>query len=295
MIKTEQQNTTFRRAAELLPMPLRSAIYKTVRDYRLDSEKVTDIRLRRGARSFLSVGRRSYPIEPILSVRQLDSIVFALTDGSVYAHAETIREGYISVGGIRCGVTGRAVQKNGKTETVTEYSSVTIRIPHDVPGCAADIFDLYQHDRGHGILIYSPPAVGKTTLLRDLMRSLSSIFVQFSVIDTRGELSFYDNSSTADTLLYYPKYEGIKTAVRSLSPELIICDELSGELDANAALYAYSCGVPLIATCHAGNKDELSARPEMKRLLTSGAFGYTVGLSRRDGDNGFSYNIEKLL
>lgn len=276
-------------------MPLRSAIYKTVRDYSLDSEKITDIRLRRGARSFLSVGRRSYPIEPILSARQLDSIVFALADGSVYAHADTIREGYITVGGIRCGVCGRAVQKLGKTETVTEYSSVTIRIPHDVVGCADDVFDIYLRDRGHGILIYSPPAVGKTTLLRDLLRSLSGLSVQFSVIDTRGELSFCDNSSTADTLLYYPKWEGIKTAVRSLSPELIICDELSGETDADAALYAYSCGVPLIATCHAGSSDELSARPEMNRLLTSGAFGCTVGLSRRDGDNSFTCNIEKLL
>ncbi len=290
MNETKEQNTSLRAALELLPLYLRSAVYKAIRDRSLDPDSITDIRLRRDGISYISVGRDSYPLEPVLSARQMDDVVYSLSQGSVYAHAGTIKEGYINARGFRAGICGRAVLKNGAVDAVTEYSSVTLRIPHDVTGCAAEVYRLFCRKR-RGILIYSPPGVGKTTLLRDLMRLLSGDGAQFAVIDTRGELSRGNFLSSADVLLHYPKAEGIRLAVRSLSPHVILCDELAGDDDAKAARYAYSSGVPIIATAHAGSIRELTGREDMAELLSSGAFPTRIGLARTGG--GFIFTKEE--
>lgn len=290
MKETKDQNNSLRAALELLPPYLRSAIYKTLRDRGIDPEKVTDIRLRRGGISYISVGRESHPLGLTLSSRQIDDVVYSLSAGSVYAHSETIRDGYINARGFRAGICGRAVLKNGTVEAVTEYSSVTLRIPHDVCGCAAEVYRLFCRKR-RGILLYSPPGVGKTTLLRDMMRLLDGDGIQYAVIDTRGELSRGNYPASADVLLNYPKAEGIRLAVRSLSPEVILCDELAGDDDADAAKYAYASGVPIIATAHAGTLYELMGRQEMAELISSGAFPTRIGLLR--GGSGFIFAKEE--
>lgn len=290
---TKSRADGFVRATELLPYCIRAAISKTVTENSLDESEITDIRLRRDGICAVSVGRRSYPTGISLSARKLDELIFSLCDGSVYAHAETIRDGYINCGGIRVGVCGRAVTSGGAITSVCECSSVTIRIPHDVTGCARALYAVFCESPHRGMLIYSPPGVGKTTLLRDMIRLLSESGRQFAVIDSRGELESAARSASADVLCGYPKDEGIRSAVRSLSPELIICDELSGDRDAEAALYATASGVPLIATTHAGSRRELSLRPDMSSLIENRVFGITVGLSRESGAVEFKLDINK--
>lgn len=283
----------FIRATDLLPHYVKSAIFKTIAEHSLRESDVTDIRLRRDGICALSVGRRSYPIGISLSARKMDELIFSLCDGSVYAHAETIRDGYINCGGIRIGVCGRALTSDGKLTSVCECSSVTVRIPHDVIGCAAKLYSVFAASPYRGMLIYSPPGVGKTTILRDMIRLLSLDGHQFAVIDSRGELESAARPAGADIFLSYPKDEGIRLAVRSLSPELIICDELSGGRDAEAALYALSSGVPLIATTHAGSYDELAMRPDVKVLISERVFSVTVGISRADYSTDFTLDINE--
>ncbi len=273
----------FCRVTELLPYYICSAIEKTLTKYSLYPHEVTDIRLRRDGICGVSVGRQSYPIDIALSARKLDELIFSLSDGSVYAHSDTIREGYINRNGIRIGICGRAVTDGGEVKSVCECSSAVFRVPHDIVGCADAVYTLWARDPHRGVLVYSPPGVGKTTLLRDMIRLLSEAGHQFAVIDSRGELGDAARSASADVLSSYPKDEGIRSAVRSLSPELILCDELSGERDADAALYALASGVPLFATTHAGSPTDLSLRPDIGRLIEKRVFGVTVGLCR-DGD-----------
>lgn len=284
-------NAALDKALSILPLTLRADIEKTIYAHKIPEDTVTDIRLRRGGGSYLSAGRRSYRIGADISAAGFDDMIFAITGGSLYAHAETIREGYISVGGIRCGVCGRAVTRGGEIGEVCDISSVSIRVARDIPGCASRVLNLIL--RGGtvtGALIYSPPGVGKTTLLRDLIRGLSERGCQLSVIDSRRELASAAAGESVDLLSGYPKAEGIICAVRSLSPEAVICDELSGMRDAEAALYAYSCGVPIIATAHAGSMTELHSRREMKILADAGVFKHLIGLRRRVGEE-MSYII----
>lgn len=293
--KTDTRKNTegFKQATELLPYYIRSAISKTMTENSIGNTDVTDIRLRKNGICAISVGKRSYPLDISLSARRMDELIFSLCDGSVYAHAETIREGYINRNGIRIGVCGRAVTDKDGTRSVCECSSVTIRIPHDVTGCADAVYSIWARKPHRGMLIYSPPGVGKTTILRDMIRLLTLSGYQFAIIDSRGELGSAADNASADVLTQYPKDEGIRSAVRSLSPELIICDELSGKRDADAARYALSSGVPLIATTHAGKQAELSLRPDLKALLDSKAFEITVGLTRAYGDSEFSLDINE--
>lgn len=287
------RDTAARDALLILPAPIRADIMKTLEETGLSPDELTDIRIRRGGGSCVSSGTRSHRITFDISPRKFDDMIFTLTGGSLYAHAETIREGYISVDGIRCGVCGRAVMNRGEISEVCDITSVSIRIARDIPGCSSRILELVEGGGTlYGVLIYSPPGVGKTTLLRDLIRKLSGKGRQLAVIDSRHELASAAHGGTVDLLSGYPKADGIQSAVRSLSPEVIICDELSGDDDADAALYAFSCGVPIIASAHAGTVHELYLRREMKMLAEAGVFRYFAGLSRRSGES-MSYIISE--
>lgn len=145
-----------------------------------------------------------------------------------------------------------------------------------------------------GVLIYSPPGVGKTTLIRAVAARLASgrEARRVSVVDSRGELACGLSGAglCIDILSGYPKAAGIGIAARTLGAEVIVCDEIGGREDAEAVMSAHNCGVPLIATTHAGSVAELMGRPGIRLLHGSGAFGAYVGLRRRPDRFDFFYD-----
>jgi stage III sporulation protein AA len=146
-----------------------------------------------------------------------------------------------------------------------------------------------------GILIYSPPGVGKTTLLKGVSVKLSSGYSarRAVIIDSRGELEIDGVSELClDILSGYPKGTGIEIASRTLNAEVIICDEIGSSAEAAAIISAHNCGVPLIATAHADNIKELLSKPGIRALHRAGIFGAYVRI-RRDGHGGFIYDITK--
>ncbi len=257
---------------------------------------IEEIRLR--ADKFCSiVSRGENYILPFSCDRQgLAEILKQMCGGSLYAFSDTINKGYISLrGGVRVGVVGRATTESGKIIGISEVSSLCIRIPHRILNVGREIASLLSRlEFRSGVLIYSPPGVGKTTVLRGVIRLLSSGErpKRVVVVDSRGELFFdlCEKDMCLDILSGYPRGEGIEIAARVLNPELIVCDEI-GDVDEALELVASSnCGIPLLATAHAGSVSELLSRTGIRLLHEAGVFGAYVKISRLPNMS-FSYDI----
>ncbi|EHQ88088.1 stage III sporulation protein AA [Desulfosporosinus youngiae] len=223
-----------------------------------------------------------------------------MTYSSVYAVEEDLKQGFITLpGGNRVGITGEAVLQQGQIQTIKHISSLNLRIARDVPGLGLKILPLLLDEEGgifHTLLI-SPPRAGKTTLLRDLIRSISNGVPQLGlrgqtvgVVDERGELAgmwqgvpTYDLGYRTDILDGCPKARGMSIMVRSMSPQVLAVDELGHREDVIAIADALRTGVQILSTAHAGTIEEARSRPVISNLLDQGVFERLVVLSRQHG------------
>ena len=274
--------------------------------YRLSDEirksgyigRIEEIRLRRDRRASLVVSGKNHMLATVLEGSELSSTLTGMCQGSLYAFSETINQGYISLPhGIRVGVCGRATSEGGRIIGVREISSLSIRIPCRVIDAGDEICSLIDSfDRTCGVLIYAPPGVGKTTLLRSVAKKLSSGAEprRTVVIDTRGELSFSNEGDDLclDVLSGYPRRDGVEIATRCLNAEVIICDEVGDYEEAMAIVASHNCGVPLIASAHASSVEGLLSRSGIRLLHEAGIFGAYVGIAR-GGRGGFIYRIDR--
>lgn len=280
-------------ALSFLPLKIKDAVNKCAGLYKMS---ISEIRLRSGCPVFITMSNKNINCGVTATSEDIDNTVRILCGNSLYSHSETIKDGYISAScGIRAGVSGRAVVDADRIITVTDISSVCIRIPHRIPGAGDQVAELLIKDFG-GIIIYSSPGIGKTTVLREVIARLASrpFFMRVAVIDTRFEICApLGGQYTFDALSGYPRAKGIETALRTLSPQLIVCDEIGTSAEADAIIDSSGAGVPICATAHAGNFNELLTKPHIKKLIDMGVFKYAVGLSRDNGET--EYTVTKLL
>lgn len=257
-----------------------------------------EIRLRAGCTASLTVNGSNVMTALIMTSRELLILLTQMCGGSLYAYSDQINRGFLSFpGGVRVGVAGHASCEDGRVIGLTEITSLCIRLPHSHRPMGRKIVELLQILEGEcgtprGILIYAPPGVGKTTLLRGTAAELAGGDAprRTVVIDTRGELTLAGDTRPLclDVLTGYPRPLGVDIATRTLGAQVIVCDEIGDVDEAVALTAAQGGGVPLVATAHAGTVSELLHRSGIRLLHDARLFGAYVGI-RRDGKGDFIY------
>ncbi len=258
-----------------------------------DTYRIQEIRLRAGRPLAVSINGKekfvtmagkltAYPDEGVKVLRtEIEETFRAVCEYSVYSYQKELREGYVTLkGGARVGISGTAVYENGRLTSMRNISSMAFRVPREVKNSAAALASLSFK----GLLIAGTAGSGKTTVLRDLCRLLGSER-RVSLVDSRGEIAGmlhgmpqFEIGLHTDVFDGFPRDIGSMTALRSMTPEYIVCDEIGTHEDTEALMQICGCGVSIIASAHGGSVDDILRRDAILPLIEAGVFSHIAML-----------------
>ena len=210
----------------------------------------------------------------ILTESDLQRVLEMAGQGSVHTILDQLRSGFVTAaGGVRIGICGVGAVEDGRLLSFRQVTSLALRVPRAIAGVAEPLLPQLAPGRElPSTLLLSPPGVGKTTLLRDLIRCLSTGVWINPFLGPR-----------VDVLAYCPKAAALRMLLRGMSPQVLAADEITDPQDIRAMEQAAGCGVTLLATAHGGSLEDLRRRPLYRELLDAGIFQAFVFLTRQGG------------
>ena len=238
-------------------------------------QKLEEIRIRANKPVILKLGQVEIVLSYTITTNEIIGILQNICNNSIYTYQNQICNGFITLqGGNRVGIAGNVVIKDGQVSNISYIYSLNFRISHQINGASDNILKYVLDTENNTIfntLIVSPPGAGKTTMIRDLAKRISNGIneinfrgLDVSIIDERGEIAamtkgitFNDVGIRTDVLDNVPKSIGIRMAVRSMAPKVIIADEIGNKDDVNIINYAICSGVKCIFTAHGSDMEDL--------------------------------------
>ncbi len=256
-----------------------------------NKEDITEIRLRVDKLLKVYMGNREKTLDITVTKQDLVQVLSNISSNSIYSVQNDINKGFITIeGGNRIGIAGEVVIVDGKIKNIKDISSMNIRVAKEYIGSSFKVIDSVIKDgRIQNTIIVSPPGLGKTTLLRDVVRVLSESGYNISVVDERGEIAaMWQGRPTlnigdrTDIISFVDKALGMQMAVRSLNPDVVCTDEIGNKADADAIKYLCKCGVSFVTTMHGDSLKDVMAG-DMKEIIQGGYLDNVIILSNKEG------------
>lgn len=260
---------------------------------------ITEIRMRVNQNIIIAVKNKKYYLKndnnEFVKVNKIsiENFIRRASENSLYVYNDNVINGFLTLAnGIRIGISGYVVVENGKITTIKDFQAINIRIPHIIRNCSLPAYDFLVNDEIQNTLIVSAPGSGKTTFIRDFVYQLyqHNISKNILVIDERNEICSAVNGEPkidlggfCDIYTNCSKSYAFKNGIRSMSPDVIITDELDLENDLDCILEAINCGVNVVATIHAKNINQLKMKKGFDRILDEKFFNRFVVLSNSEG------------
>ncbi|MDP4178260.1 MAG: stage III sporulation protein AA [Bacillota bacterium] len=291
---------------EILPASIRKKLEETE-----NMNNLQEIRIKIGKPIIFQIGSKETIYNYIASNEDLKNIMQRMSNYSLYAFNDALKQGYITLkGGHRVGICGSCVVEENEVKTIKDIASINIRIGKEIMNCSNNILP-YIIDKQSILnsIIISPPKCGKTTMLRDVARNISNGIdnlsfkgKKVSIIDERSEIAGCYNGIPqmevglrTDVLDSCPKSQGIMMAIRSMSPDVIICDEIGTYRDMESLLMALNSGVSIITSIHGKGIEDLFERAVYKEIIENNVFERAVILSSEKiaGTIDYIYDLPK--
>lgn len=274
-------------------------IYEVLKEY-INTYGINEIRLRTGNNIILKFSGKEIIVKYTVTSEDILNILLGISKNSIYSIQNDINNGFLTIkGGHRVGVTGEVILEEGRIKNIKNISSMNIRIAREIKGAANRLIQYVVNGNNiSNTLIVSPPGCGKTTILRDLIRQISDIGKNVSLIDERGEIAsmhegkaMLDIGIRTDIMSFCPKHTGIMLVIRSMGPDIIATDEIGSSLDLEAIKNATLAGINLLLTMHGRDMSDIKKNKEIMKIISDGYFDVIVFLSNRNGVG----TIEKIV